>query len=307
MVLQIRPKIWVVFVAATALFYASDAGANHSFEITVNAVSDKSPEDITIQGDHEPNPTSLSRDASKPSTFRGVIDLTSSAFGKSGSQQLRVPYTLVGRWEKLSEQLYLGFGLGLPKKLEIEVFHEEVSENPTILDAIDALGKDYRSQLKRYFLSRAYHRKWRFQFEQPCHQVSLRSAKLWFDSAVWCALRKNTIFLMDQEIVEIMKEYEELAKKDKKFNGRYRKYVPFGYVLGMIEQTIAAPFSVVGMIPMLVEARRLDEAMELNTHVKNVLTNQTLTTNQLIEKHQKVNIDLLKKNEKYIETLKGKQ
>ncbi len=305
MVLQIRSRIWVVLVAATALFYSSDAGANHSFEMIVHAVSEKSPEDITIQGDHEPQPTSLSRDASKSSTFRGTIDLTSSADEKSGFQQLRAPYMLVGRWEKSSEQLYLGLGLGLPKKLEIEIFHEEVSEGPATLEAIEALGKDYRSQLKRYFLSRTYHRKWRYDLEQPCHQVALRSAKLWFDSAAWLALRNNTMFLMDQEIVEIMKEYEELTKKDRKFRERYRRYVPPGYVGGMIEQTIAAPFSVVGRIPALVESRRLDEAMELNAHVKTVLTNQTLTTKQLVEKHQKVNIDLLKKNENYIETLKG--
>jgi hypothetical protein len=305
MISQIRSRTWVVFIIVIALFYASNAGADLSFEIIVRAISEKSPEDITIQGDHEPQPTSLSRDASKSSIFRGTIDLTSGADEKGGSQQLRAPYTLVGRWEKSSEQLYLGLGIGLSKKLEVEIFHEEVSEAPATLDAIEALGKDYRSQLKRYFLSRAYHRKWRYDLELPCHQVALRSAKLWFDSAVWFALRNNTVFLMDQEIVDIMKEYEELAKKDKKFNERYRRYVPPGYIGGMIEQTIVAPFSVVGRIPALVESRRLDEAMELNAHVKTVFTNQTLTMKQLVEKHQKINIDLLKKNENYIETLKG--
>jgi hypothetical protein len=297
--------MWVVFVAATALCCLTETGANPSFEMIVHAVSDKSPEDVTIQGDHEPQPTSLGRDASKSSTFRGAIDLTSGADEKSRFQQLRAPYMLVGRWEKSSEQLYLGLGIGLPKKIDIEMFHEEVSEAPGTLGAIEALGKDYRSQLKRYFLSRAYHRKWRYELKQACHEVALRSAKRWFDSAAWLASRNSTIFLMDREIVEIMNEYEELAKKDRKFRERYRRYVPPGYAGGMIGQTIAAPFSVVGKIPALVESRRLDEAMELNARVKSILTNQTSLTKQLVEKYQKVNMDLLKKNENYIEALKG--
>jgi len=305
MVMQMRSRILVVFITAMALsFYSSYACADLSFEMIVHAVSGKSPEDVTIQGNDEPNPTSLSCDASKSSIFRGTITRVDE---KSGSQQLRAPYTLVGRWEKSSEELYLGLGLGLPKKLEIEIFHEEVSESPATLDAIEAFGKDYRNQLKRYFVSRGYHRKWRYELDLECHQVALRSAKLWFDSAVWLASRNNTIFLMDQEIVEIMKEYEELAKKDMKFNQRYRKYVPPKYVDGMIGQTIAAPFSVVSTIPMLVETRRLDEAMELNTQVKTILADQTSTTKQLVEKHQRVNMDLLKNNENYIQSLKGKQ
>src|SRR4030042_6922503 len=103
MVLQIRWRVWGVFVAATALFCLTEAGADHSFEMIVHAVSDKSPEEVTIQGDHEPQPPSLDRDASKFSTFRGAINLTSSADEKSGFQQLRAPYMLVGRWEKPSE------------------------------------------------------------------------------------------------------------------------------------------------------------------------------------------------------------
>ncbi|OGP68901.1 MAG: hypothetical protein A2031_05935 [Deltaproteobacteria bacterium RBG_19FT_COMBO_43_11] len=307
MVQQIRSRVLVVFVAATILFYLSGAVASHSFEMIVHTVADKSPEDVTIQGDHDPQPTSLGRDASKSSTFRGTLDWPPNADEKSKFQQIREPYMLVGRWGNSSEQLYLGFGLGLPKKLEIEIFHEEVSEAPRTLETIELLGKDYRSQLKCYFLSRAYHRKWRTQLKQPCHQAALRSAKLWFDSAAGLALRKNTIFLMDGEIVEIMKEYEELAKTDRNFSERYRRYVPSRYVGGTVEQTIAAPFSVVGTIPTLVETRQLDEAMELNAHVKAVLTNETLSTKQIIEKHQKVNIDLLEKNENYIGSLKEKQ
>lgn len=299
-----RPRILVILAVSTVLLSLSIVNANQPFEITVHAVSDKSPEDVTIQGDHEPQPTSLSRDASESSTFRGTIELTFSAEGESGSQRLRTPYVLVGRWEKASEQLHLGLGLGLPRKLEIDIFHEEVSEGLATLEALEALGKDHRSQLRCYFLSRAHHRKWRYNFEQPHHETALRGAKLWFDSAAWLALRKNPIFIMDPEIVEIMKEYEELAKKDKRFSKRYRQYVRPGYVDGIIEQTIAAPFSVAGRIPSLVEAGRLDEAMELNTHVKTVLTNQTSTIRQLVEKHQKVNVDLLNKNGSYILTLK---
>jgi hypothetical protein len=302
--LQRRRKILVFLAVSTVLLSLSVADANQSFEITVHAVSDKSPEDVTIQGDHEAQPTSLSRDASESSTFRGAIELTFSAEEESGSQRLRAPYVLVGRWEKASEQLHLGLGLGLPKKLEIDIFHEEVSEGLASLEALEALGKDHWSQLKCYFLSRTHHRKWRYSLEQPHHETALRGAKLWFDSAAWLALRRNPIFMMDSEIVEIMKEYEELAKNDKRFNKRYRQYVRPGYVDGIIEQTTAAPFSVAGKIPSLVKTGQLDEAMELNAHVKTVLTNQTPNVRQVVERHQKVNLDLLNKNEGFILKLK---
>jgi hypothetical protein len=302
--LQRRRKILVFLAVSTVLLSLSVADANQSFEITVHAVSDKSPEDVTIQGDHEAQPTSLSRDAPESSTFRGAIELTFSAEEESGSQRLRAPYVLVGRWEKASEQLHLGLGLGLPKKLETDIFHEEVSEGVATLEALEALGKDQRSQLRCYFLSRAHHRKWRYSLGQPCHETALRGAKLWFDSAAWLALRRNPIFMMDSEIVEIMKEYEELAKKDKRFNKRYRQYVRPGYVDGIIEQTIAAPFSVAGRIPSLVETWKLDEAMELNAHVKAALMNQTPKMRQVVERHQRVNVDLLNKNEGFILKLK---
>ena len=302
--LQRRRKIFVFLAVSTVLLFLSVADANQSFEIAVHAVSGKSPEDVTIQGDHEAQPTSLSRDASESSTFRGAIELTFSAEKESGSQRLRAPYVLVGRWEKASEQLCLGLGLGLPRKLVIDIFHEEVSEGVATLEALEALGKDQRSQLRCYFLSRAHHRKWRYSLGQPCHETALRGAKLWFDSAAWLALRRNPIFMMDSEIVKIMKEYEELAKNDKRFNKRYRQYVRPGYVDGIIEQTIAAPFSVAGRIPSLVETGKLDEAMELNAHVKTALTNQTPNVRQVVERHQKVNLDLLNKNEGFILKLK---
>lgn len=295
----------LILATAMTLFVSSVAGSNRSCEICVQAVSDRSPDNITIQGDREPQPTSLSRDPSQPSRFKGSIELTSAEDEKTGSQQPRMPYVLVGIWGESSEQVYLGLGLGIPKKIEIEIFHEEVSENLATLERIEALGTDHRNQLKRYFLSRAYHRKWRHQLNQPYHQVALFSAKLWFDSSAWLAMRTNSIYLMDQEIVEIMKEYEELAKRDKRFRDRYRRYVRSGYVEATIEQTIAAPFSVVGIIPTLIESRKLDEALDINTHMKAVLANQTSTTKRLIEKHQKVNTDLLEKNENYIQTLRG--
>jgi hypothetical protein len=302
--LQRRRKILVFLAVSTVLLSLSVADANQSFEITVHAVSDKSPEDVTIQGDHEAQPTSLSRDASESSTFRGAIELTFSAEEESGSQRLRAPYVLVGRWEKASEQLHLGLGLGLPKKIETDIFHEEVSEGVATLEALEALGKDQRSQLRCYFLSRAHHRKWRYRLGQPCHETALRGAKLCFDSAAWLALRRNPIFMMDSEIVKIMKEYEELAKNDRRFNKRYRQYVRPGYVDGIIEQTTAAPFSVAGKIPSLVKTGQLDEAMELNAHVKTALTNQTPNVRQVVERHQKVNVDLLNKNEAFILKLK---
>lgn len=302
--LQRRRKILVFLAVSTVLLSLSVADANQSFEITVHAVSDKSPEDVTIQGDHEPQPTSLSRNAPESSTFRGSIELTFSAEEESGSQRLRAPYVLVGRWEKASEQLHLGLGLGLPRKLEIDIFHEEVSEGLATLEELEALGKDHRSQLRCYFLSRAHHRKWRYSLGQPYHETALRGAKLWFDSAAWLALRRNPIFMMDPEIMEIMKEYEELAKKDKRFNKRYRQYVRPGYVDGIIEQTIAAPFSVAGRIPSLVGTGQFDEAMELNAHVKTALTNQTPKVRQVVERYQRVNVDLLNKNEAYILKLK---
>jgi hypothetical protein len=302
--LQRRRKILVFLAVSTVLLSLSVADANQSFEITVHAVSDKTPEDVTIQGDYEAQPTSFSRDASELSTFRGAIELTFSAEEESGSQQLRAPYVLVGRWEKASEQLHLGLGLGLPKKIETDIFYEEVSEGVATLEALEALGKDQRSQLRCYFLSRAHHRKWRYSLEQPCHVTALRGAKLWFDSAAWLALRRNPIFMMDSEIVKIMKEYEELAKNDRRFNKRYRQYVRPGYVDGIIEQTTAAPFSVAGKIPSLVKTGQLDEAMELNAHVKTALTNQTPNVRQVVERHQKVNVDLLNKNEAFILKLK---
>lgn len=173
------------------------------------------------------------------------------------------------------------------------------------LNTIEALGTDFTSVLQKYFRARNFHRYWRTTNGMPQHTAAIRSARLWFDAAVTLVKRQNSVFRMDDEIQKIMNEYEDLARRDASFRKRYRRYASNGYVTGTIEQVIAAPYAFVGDILKLIEDGRLDEAQQLNTKALSVLSNSPKDVQKIILKQQKINVELLTGNARYISVRQG--
>jgi hypothetical protein len=278
---------------------------SQTFRIVVRIQSTMPPHTVTIQGIEDLQPKKLDCRDEDQAAFFGNIALPLLQGKESKQRIIRYEYDLIGRWpEEKIEQLYLAFGVGLPKEVQLFLDHEEMGPEVSVLEKIESYGSDFDSQLKRYFHARNYHKIWRHEKRQPYHDVALRGAKVWFDASIWLSSRKLTFFRMDTEIADIMIDYEKKAEIDHSFRRRYRKYVNVGYVASSINQTVAAPFSVVGEIPSLIQSKSYDEALQLNGIALDNLMNQSDSNKEIILKFQKINIDLLKKNESYILALK---
>ncbi|MBW8370673.1 MAG: hypothetical protein K0M66_06850 [Thiobacillus sp.] len=268
-------------------------------DLSVQVVAQDSPAQVTLQLEDDIQPFALNRDPAD-GTFKTLLILP-SAESAGRANRLIASYRLVASWGMAKEQLYLGIRPLPPKKLNLNVYHEPIGYRIETLNAIDALGTDLDSTLRKYFQARTFHKKWRFEHKQPLHAATLRSARIWYDAAVALAKWPNSVFRMDEEIASIFKEYEDLAKRDRNFNKRYRQYVAAGYIGGTAEQLVAMDYAFVGKIPALVSAGRLDEAKELNERALKALSKEPVAIQQVIVKRQGIDLDLLNNNARYID------
>jgi hypothetical protein len=277
-------------------------------DLRVAVIARDPPVQVTVQREDDIQPIVLARDPADGNgpaavwNYRGVLARPASEAG-TGSQ-LVAPYRLVASWHEANEQVYLGLRPMAPMKLNISVYHEQISCDVNTLNAIDAFESNFDSTLHKYFQARAFHRKWRFDYRQPYHVAALRSARLWFDAAV--ALVKSTsVFRMDTDIATIMSEYELRASRDRSFERRYRQYVPDGYIRGTNAQLLALDYAFVGKIPGLVKEGKLDQANALNEAALATLSNSSAKVRGVVLAEQGIHRDLLNNNARYIATLKA--
>lgn len=221
------------------------------------------------------------------------------------AKRLSLDYRLVAKWTDGKEQLFLKIQSQLPDLIALTLYHIQDAFNNVALDRIDGLGTDLDSLIEKYCRARAFHMHWRKDLSQSENFIALRSARVWFDAAVALAIRPNSPFRMDGDIVKIMNDYEEKASQNKRFNSRYRKYVPSGYVRGMHNDVKTAEYAFVGLVPRLVAEGKYQEAYELNSKAYSVLSGESESTRKLVEKRQGVNLELLRSNEAFLATKAG--
>ncbi len=129
---------------------------------------------------------------------------------------------------------------------------------------------------------------------------ALRSARLWFDAAYKLVETKHSIFRMDEDILNIVEDYEDRKMKDKDLKSRWRKYAREGYISGMKVQLAVMDYIFVGKIPKLIMEGQLDEAARLNSTARCSLTEAEPIVIKAVNELQGVDEDLLMKNKLYI-------
>jgi hypothetical protein len=221
----------------------------------------------------------------------------------TAAKRVAEPYVLVANWSDGTKELvYLALN-GLTPDIRLRVFHEPVGDDLAALRAIAALQSDLDSNLKQYFKARTFHRKWRYEIQQPDTEVAIQSARIWFDAAVNLVKRDGSYFRMDDEVRDIFRDYEMRAIRDSGLNRRLRKYVNSGYVSATMEQTTAAPYHVVAAVPQLVKAGKIEEAQAVNGKALAALESEPREVQRIVEKRQGVNVDLLRNNAAFLSSI----
>jgi len=284
----------LLIFAGLAASVAGAARAQGGIELEVDIRSSAAPTEVVLQRDGGVEVIAVGKDGAS-GLYRSVLARPSAKELASASEVFR-PYLLVAGWPDGREQVYLALKPTSPDKLRFRVHHEVLSIERKVLDSIEALGGDFYSLLEKYFRSRAYHRNWRFQVKQPRHQVAVRSARIWFDTAYALATAKDSYFRMDEEVQGYIREYQTEARASAEFSKLLQAYAPSGYIQAMQEQAVAVHYNFVGEIPRLVAERRFEEAELLNTKAMWALANETAETQRIVAKHQGVNLQLLKGN-----------
>jgi hypothetical protein len=271
--------------------------------LRVAVISQVNPSRVTLNQEGSAFPADLSQ--GNDGIFR--TDFAPPRIGEMGDSWEKSRYLLVAYWPDSKEQVYLGIKPSTPKQIDLTLYHFTYSDNQADaeeIDKIDSLGRDYISLLEKYFRSRAYHRFWRNVQRQPYHMVALRSARLWYDSAISLSLLTDSPFRMDKEVSDIVEEYEGKARQDKNFDRRWRRYTRKGYIAEMNQQVIGSDFQFIAQIPSLIASGRIGEAEALNDEALQMLKSASNDTRRIVERVQGVNKRLLIENRSYILTLK---
>jgi hypothetical protein len=108
---------------------------------------------------------------------------------------------------------------------------------------------------------------------------------------------------MDEEISEIVIDFEQLAAADAEFERRWRGITRSGYVLDMIRQCRAREFSFVGEIPQRVAEKKIVEAEILNDAALQAFEQLDTKERKIVLKNEGVSEALLQGNAALLTTI----
>ncbi len=213
------------------------------------------------------------------------------------------PYDLVVSWGEDKELIYFGFGHLSPNEVCLTIYHNSFECNYNSLSKIEALGTDFDSVLRKYFRARHFHKRWRYINRQPLHSISIRSARLWYDASAKLVQLSPSLFRIDEEVKEIIVDYENRAEQNNDFKKRYSKYARVGYISGIDQQILALDYAFIGKIPNLIAKGQLLEAKRVNSFALEALSNESPLNQKIILRYQGINVKLLENNANYMDTL----
>lgn len=277
-----------------------------------NIVCERQPTKVTLNIEGGIHPQVMGRSGG-PNTYSTSMSRSSiPKLANTSKGQLIAPYRLVADWRDTKEDIYLGIRPNTPENISLIIYHFKYSENdPNYNDAnykelskIESLGSDFESLLEKYFRARAFHKAWRHDKQLPDHTNAMRSARLWFDAAYRMVEKNYSIFRMDEEASNIIDDYEKRAKGNNKLQKRWRKITKVGYIYGMKRQLKAIDYMFIREIPILVSKGQFKLADHLNAIALTSLSTADKDTVYTVNKLQGINIDLLRKNEIYISSMR---
>lgn len=289
-------NIWIVAVLSSLFLWQVCVAQDITLQVAV--IAQQAPGEVLMQEEEGIQSIEFKRNqpdgkywGKVPKPKPGVL---------ADAKKLSINYRLVASWEDVKEQLFLKIHSQLPEQITLKLYHNQNMFDDVALSNIDRLGTDRESLIEKYCRARAFHLKWRLEKRLPKHYLALRSARIWFDAATALATKYSSLFQMDGDVVKIMDDYEARAREDSKFNSRYRRYASSKYVQGMLDEVKTAEYAFVGLVPKLVAEGKHQEAYDLNLKAYNVLSAQPESTRKLVEKHQGVNLELLRGNAAFL-------
>jgi hypothetical protein len=293
--------------------YVEVGDCGDQFSLKVKILCDKQPAKVTlnIEGGIQPQVMGKSGETNTYSTSMSRSPMTNLT--NNEKEQLMAPYRLVGDWRDAKENMYLAIRPNnTPEIISLIMYHFKYSgDDPNYDDAnykelskIESLGSDFESLLEKYFRARAFHYAWRHDKQLPDHFCAMRSARLWFDAAYKMVETNYSIFRMDEEVSNIVDDYENRSKEDEKLKKRWREFTKAGYISGMKRQLLAIDYMFIREIPILVSKRQFELADHLNSIALTSLSAADKNTINTVNKLQGINMDLLKKNEIYISSMR---
>lgn len=298
---MIRQNWALIGVSVCALFNCLAAlGQQVPVELTVRVKPMPQGESVTIEEFASGSPKEISFDP-KVSAFVMTFIVEPVEISNAKTKPLWRKYVVTTSEATKAQTIYIRAGTGLPRKVDLDVLVPKVNSDFATLSAIDQIpSTDYRGLLRKYFDSRAFHRQWA---HNTTHEIAIRSAKIWFDAAYSLAIRQNSAFAMDPEVVSVLEDYEAQAKSNASLLKRLRRYVKEGYVKAMVDQLNVRDFQIVQLVPLLVRQNNLAEASRVNDYLLERLTGLDHAQQATAIKTQRITPQILESNKLYLDSL----
>lgn len=260
-----------------------------------------------VKLEHETQPISFNfQPDGSAHQFRASLHVD-DLLGSIPSIELTQPFQLVIDWAGSSETLYVTISrLTPPPRVEIGIDapRQSASFGISDLDAIDIMAGDLNTMVAKYLRARRFHLYWRGKGQRE-HQVAIRSARIWFDTATILSTRQQRVFRADSDINGIVDEYLAMAANDPtgKLAKRIQAQFPARLVKANRAQVAAAPFAVVGEIPALIAEGKIVEATRVNSAALRSLAGGTDEMREAVLSTQGVNVKVLTENGRYLDSL----
>lgn len=292
-----RPA-WLAILLLAATLPCGDAQAQRSTRIEVRFEGDAA-RSIQLQPGSGGETIEFSPDPDRDS-FVAVINLHADA-GNIGN-----PYDLVIDWPEPNETIYLALDSISPAKVGLGVDSMQVPSGFKLRDLEEIEGisnADNDSLLKKFILARRFFRHWRYMLHEPDIDITLRSAKVWFDASVNLVKRRPHLFRFDAELPDIISGYQARTRIDAGLRKRFARHFNEAAIRSAYAQMASAPYQFVGRIPGLVAQGDLGQAKAYNDLALHSFGVSPPDIQQAIVAEQGVGISLLKRNSAYIDAL----
>lgn len=280
-------RLFMLFILALAPF-AAFAQTGHRARVTV--VAEAVPSKVMLTRDQQ---ATLDLAAGAQQKFEGVLG---NPFSGAQKNVLSIPYVLTVKWKDASDDVYLELHRTQPV-LECEVHGPAMSGNVEELHNIDAKlsRENMPDQLKRYFQARAFYQAWKAKRSSTDHQVAILAVKNWFDGSVFIAGRYQSPYRMDQQVLELVRDYHKRAETDSSLRKTVNRLIPKSYVDQYLDPLRFKTFQQARLVETWRQEGSISEAAELNGELLKQMEAMSAAERSAVVKYHGVSLDNLRK------------
>lgn len=269
--------------------------------LDVELLDPERPTRVSLQMDGRGRPSLLTSDGG--AVFRIVLHRRD--LSPAQASRLTVPARLVMNWERGPESVYLALGPASPAQVWLPIAGPErlTIFNLAELERIDQLDKSVEGLLEKYILARRFHRHWRYNNRLPGHDITIRSARIWFDAQRALMQKEPLIFGEDEDLSATLDMYRALSSSDERVKERFQRQFPAKLLNTVTRQQASAPFSAVASVPKLIQSGQLAAASQINAAALDAIASANPELRRSVQTELGVTEQLLRKNAAYLDTL----